>query len=131
MGIYRASSSEPPWRGLIRFGIVWQKTLPYHMLPEKLNLSDPKPEHTTGGSGRRGARRGGGARRGRAEQNADRSGGPEANRPSSPPGYRGFGNPSNFRPIRIDWVVNRPGWAPTPENLLSAAAAFGETPYAA
>ena len=27
-------------------------------------------------------------------------------------------------PIRIDWVVNTLGWAPTPENLLSAAAAF-------
>ena len=40
------------------------------------------------------------------------------------------GNPSNFKPIRIDWIVNRPGWVPTPENLLSAAAAFGETPYA-
>ena len=38
-------------------------------------LSSPKPEHTTGGSGRRGARRGGGARRGRAEQDADGSGG--------------------------------------------------------
>ena len=41
------------------------------------------------GSGRRGARRGGGAQRGRAEQNADGSGGPEASRLSSPPGYRG------------------------------------------
>ena len=38
-----------------------------------------KPEHTTGGSSRRCARRGGGTRRGRAEQDADGSGGPEAN----------------------------------------------------
>ena len=53
------------------------------------NLSSPKPEHTTGGSGRRGAWRGGGARRGRAEHDADGPGGPEANRPSSLPGYRG------------------------------------------
>ena len=53
------------------------------------DLSNPKPEHTTGGSGRSGARRGGGARRGRAEQDADVSGGPEANRQSSPPEYRG------------------------------------------
>ena len=34
-------------------------------------LSNPKLEHTTSGSGRRGARRGGVAWRGRAEQNAD------------------------------------------------------------
>ena len=53
------------------------------------HLSSPKPGHTTGGSGRRGARQGGGARRGRAAQDADGSGGPEANRPSSPPEYRG------------------------------------------
>ena len=51
-------------------------------------LSNPKPEHTTGGSGRRGSRRGGGARRGGAEQDADVSGGPEPNRQSSPPEYR-------------------------------------------
>ena len=54
-----------------------------------IHLSNPKPEHhTTGGSCRRGARRGGGVRRGWAEQDADESGGPEANRPSSPPEYR-------------------------------------------
>ena len=53
-----------------------------------LDLSNPKPEHTSGGSGRRGARRGGGARRGRPEQGADGSVGPEANGPSSPPWYR-------------------------------------------
>ena len=45
-------------------------------------------------------------------------------------GHNRCGNRSNFRPIRTDWIVNRLGWAPTPENLLSAAAAFGETPYA-
>ena len=39
------------------------------------------------------------------------------------------GNSSNFRPIRTDWIVNRLGWVPTPENLLSAAALFGETAY--
>ena len=42
---------------------------------------------------------------------------------------RGCGNSSNFRPIRTDWIVNRLGWVPTPENLLSAAALFGETAY--
>ena len=54
-----------------------------------VNLSNPKPEHITGGSRRRGARRSYGARRGQAEQNADVSGGPRANCQSSPPGYRG------------------------------------------
>ena len=42
--------------------------------------------HITGGSGRRGARRGGGARRSQAEQDVDGSGGPEANRPLSTQG---------------------------------------------
>ena len=55
----------------------------------KLDLSSPKPEHITGGSDRRCARRGGGAQRGQAEQDADGSGGSEANGPFSPPGYCG------------------------------------------
>ena len=39
------------------------------------------------------------------------------------------GNSSNLKPIRTDWIVDRPGWVPTLENLLSAAALFGETAY--
>ena len=41
-----------------------------------INLSNLKPGHTSGGSGRRGARRRGGAGRGRADQGADGSVGP-------------------------------------------------------
>ena len=40
-------------------------------------LSSPEPEHTTGGSGLRGARRGGGAQWGRTKRSADGSGGVE------------------------------------------------------
>ena len=61
---------------------------PSTIFEDDKNFSNPKPEHTTGGSGRRGARRGGEARRGRAEQDADGSSGLEANRLSSPSGYR-------------------------------------------
>ena len=39
------------------------------------------------------------------------------------------GNLSNFTPSRTDWIVNRLGWIPTPENILPARAAFGETAY--
>ena len=51
-----------------------------------LNLSNPKPRHTTGGSGRGGAQRGGGAVRGRVAQEADGTVRPEDKRPSCPPG---------------------------------------------
>ena len=65
-------------------------SLVLHVMDIVQNLSNPKPEHhTTGGSCRRDARRGGGVRRGWAEQDADESGGPETNRLSSPPEYRG------------------------------------------
>ena len=37
------------------------------------------------------------------------------------------GNPSTFTPIRTDCIVNKLGWVPAPENLLSANAVFGET----
>ena len=39
------------------------------------------------------------------------------------------GKSSNSGPIRTDWVVNRLGWPPTPENLLSTAALLGKTAY--
>lgn len=47
------------------------------------NVSDTKPEDTMGSLGWRRARRGGGAQRGRAEQDANGSDFPEANRPFS------------------------------------------------
>ena len=50
-------------------------------------LSNPKPEHTTGGSGRGGARRGGWAGH-RVEQDAERTILPGYNRPSCLPGNR-------------------------------------------
>ena len=41
----------------------------------------------------------------------------------------GCGNLSNLRPLRTDWVVNRLGWPPTLENLLSATVLLRETAY--
>ena len=53
------------------------------------DLSNPKPGHTTGGSGRGGARRrGSGAGRGRVGRDADGSIRPGDDRPSCLPGYR-------------------------------------------
>ena len=52
------------------------------------NLSNPKPGHSTGGSGRGGARRDGGAGRGRAGRDADGSVRLGYNRPSYPPDDR-------------------------------------------
>ena len=52
-------------------------------------LSSPKPGHTTGGSGRGGARRDGGVGRRRARQDADGTVRPRDNRPSYPPDDRG------------------------------------------
>ena len=49
-----------------------------------IRLSSPKPGHTTGGSGRGGARRDGGAGRERSGWDADESVRPEYNRPSYP-----------------------------------------------
>ena len=55
-------------------------------MDDEWNLSNPKPGHTTGGSGRGGARRSGGAC---AEgQDADGSVRPEDNHPFCPPGHR-------------------------------------------
>ena len=55
----------------------------------RCNLSSPKPEHTTGGSGRHGAQQGCVAWWGGAVQNADGLGGLEAKGPLSLPEYRG------------------------------------------
>ena len=63
------------------------RMVPPAMCPgfEFQNLSSPKPGHTTGGSGRGGARRGGGAGRGRAAQDADGTARPGDNCPVQPP----------------------------------------------
>ena len=52
------------------------------------NQSNPKPGHTTGGSGQGGARQGGGAGRGGAGRVADGSVRPGNGRFSSPPGHQ-------------------------------------------
>ena len=51
--------------------------------------SNPKPGHTTGGSGQGGARQGGGAGRGGAGRDAEGSVRPGDDRPSCLPGHRG------------------------------------------
>ena len=59
-----------------------------YIYDKNIHLSSP---HTTGGSGRGGARRGGGAwrgRAGRAGRDADGSVRPEYNRPFYPPDHR-------------------------------------------
>ena len=114
--------SEPRNENHIKHDVRSQNIIEHrHHLTSRLELVESKPGHTTGGSGRGGARRGGGAGRGRAGRDADGSVRPGNNRPC--------GKSSNFTPIRIGWTVNRLGRSPTPGNLLSTSAAFGERPY--
>ena len=92
---------------------TWRMKNVLKYIIQRPNLSNPKPEHTTGGSGRRGAQRGGGARRGWAEQDADGSGGPEA----------GYGRCGGSRylwrePLRMKATEGASRIRPSPSPLL-------------
>ena len=78
-----------------------------------LDLSSPKPRHTTGGSGQGGtrlggARQGGGAGRGGAGRDADGSVRPENDRPSCPPGHRGQTVLNNSSEARTNEILFKP-----------------------
>ena len=98
-----------------------QRSIPLD--PRLISGLSPGPQALFLPGCRGGARRGGRAGRGWVGRDAFGSIWPGDYPPSSPPANREHcpcGNSSNFEPIRTDWIVNRLGWVPTPENLLSA-----------